>query len=114
MSDTGDWSPDEPSDTEVSEQWDEALDEQDEVEPDVPGAEGERSLDRQLVVDETEVEESGTGLDDPERMAVLEGDMDDPDGVGEEYGKRERLDDEGWDLDAAERLTDEDLDSEEE
>ncbi len=114
MTDTGDWSPDEPSDAEAAEPWDEALDAEDELEPDEPGAEGERSLDRQLALDQAEVDEAGLTLDDPERMAVLEGDIDDPDGVGAQYGRGQRRPgEEGWDLDAAERVTEDELDSEE-
>lgn len=109
MSNTGDWSPDEPLDTETYESWDEDLDAQDEVTPDdVDDAEGERSLDRQLVADDAEEEELGTRLDDPERMAVLDGDMDDPDGLeadGMDGGPRRPADQAGWDLDAEERWT---------
>jgi hypothetical protein len=104
MSDTGDWSPDEPLETETYESWDEALDEDDEVDPSVPGSEGERSLDRQLVVDDAEVEEAGLDFDDPERLAVLDGGIDDPDGLGTAPGPRRTLDEDGWELDAGERL----------
>jgi hypothetical protein len=109
MSDSDDWSPDESLGTEAYESWDEDLDARDEVMPDAVGdAEGERSLDRQLVVDDVEVEELGAQLDDPERMAVLDGDMDDPDGLeaeGVDGGSRRRVDEAGWDLDAEERHT---------
>ncbi len=115
MSNTGDWSPDEPLDTETYESWDEDLDARDEVTPgDIHDAEGERSLDRQLVVDDAEVEALGVQLDDPERMAVLDGDMDDPDGLEAEGvggGSRRGADQEGWDLDAEERQTAELLDA---
>jgi hypothetical protein len=115
MSNAGDWSPDEPLDTETYESWDEDLDARDEVTPDdVDDAEGERSLDRQLVVDSAELEELGGQLDDPERMAVLDGDMDDPDGLeaeGPVEGSRPRADQAGWDLDAEERQTAEYLDA---
>jgi hypothetical protein len=109
MSGTGDWTPDESLDTETYDTWDEELDEQDVVTPDAAGdPEGERSLDRQLLVDGAEAEEAGVQLDDPERLAVLDGGIDDPDGVGiPERG--EQADDEGWDLDAEERLTAEHL-----
>jgi hypothetical protein len=105
------WSPDEQLDTETYEAWDEDLDEQDEVEPDAVGnPEGDRSLDRQLTVDETELSELGSKLDDPERMATLEGGMDDPDGILPDAGTDASRDD-GWDLDAGDRLTpDEDYD----
>jgi hypothetical protein len=109
MSGTGDWTPDESLDTETYDSWDEELDEQDVVTPNAAGdPEGERSLDRQLVVDESEAEEAGIQLDDPERLAVLDGGMDDPDGVGS-LERRDRSEDDGWDLDAEERLTAEEL-----
>jgi hypothetical protein len=110
MSDTGDWSPDEPLETETYESWDEALDEDDELDPTAPGSEGERSLDRQLVVDDAEVKEAGVELDDPERLAVLDGGIDDPDGVGTTSGSKRALDDDGWDLDAGDRLRADDYD----
>ncbi len=115
MSNGADWSPDEPLNTETYESWDEDLDARDEVMPDeVDGAEGERSLDRQLAVDDTELEELGARLDDPQRMAVLDGDMDDPDGLeagDADRGSRRRADEEGWDLDAEELQTAERLDA---
>jgi hypothetical protein len=115
MSDTGDWSPDEPAGTETYESWDEALDADDEVDPTAIGSEGERSLDRQLVVDDAELDEAGVVLDDPELMATLDGDIDDPDGVGAGVGSAgDRLDDEGWDLDAGERPPEEDWDTDDE
>ena len=112
MSGTEDWTPDESLGTETYDTWDEELDEQDVVTPDATGdPEGERSLDRQLLVDSAEAEEAGVQLDDPQRLAVLDGGIDDPDGVGiPERG--EQADDEGWDLDAEERLTAEHLDDE--
>lgn len=114
MSNTADWSPDEPLDTETYESWDEDLDARDEITPDdVLDAEGERSLDRQLLVDDAELEEIGAQLDDPERIAVLDGGMDDPDGLeadGVDAGSRRRADQDGWDLDAEERETAELLD----
>ena len=112
MSGTEDWTPDESLGTETYDTWDEELDEQDVVTPDATGdPEGERSLDRQLLVDSAEAEEAGVQLDDPQRLAVLDGGIDVPDGVGiPERG--EQADDEGWDLDAEERLTAEHLDDE--
>ena len=111
MSDS--WSPDESPENEAYEAWDEALDEEDELQPDAPGdPEGERALDRQLVVDEEELSEIGAELDDPEQLAVLEGGIDDPDGIGPERSSQP-TDDAGWDLDAAERRTDLDLDDDE-
>jgi hypothetical protein len=97
------WSPDEPLDTERYESWDEALDQEDELDPGaLGGPEGERSLDRQLIVDQTEVAEAGAELDDPERLAVLDGGIDDPDGI-DPPGDVEPSEDEGWDLDAGEQ-----------
>jgi hypothetical protein len=113
MSGSGDWTPDESLDTETYDSWDEELDDQDVVTPDAAGdPEGERSFDRQLVLDEVEAEEAGIALDDPERLAVLDGGIDDPDGVGSPE-QRARPDDEGWDLDAEERLTDQQLTADE-
>jgi hypothetical protein len=107
MSDGG-WSPDDPLGTETFEAWDEALDSADEGEADaegLPASEGERSIDRQLFLDEVEVDEAGVRLDDPERMAVLDGGADDPDGVDGFDGRLlPRADEEGWDLDAGEEL----------
>ena len=104
MSDSGDWSPDEPLDTETYESWDEALDQDDELDPDGLDAGAERSLDRQLFVDDAEVDEAGVGLDDPELLAVLDGGVDDPDGVGVAPGDSRLADRDGWDLDAGDRL----------
>ena len=108
MSDS--WSPDDSPENEAYEAWDEALDDEDELRPDAPGdPEGERALDRQLVVDEEELSDIGAELDDPERLAVLDGGIDDPDGI--QPGRASHsADDEGWDLDAAERRTGRDLD----
>jgi hypothetical protein len=109
MSDTDDWSPDESLGTETFESWDEALDEQDEVQPDAfDDPEGDRELDSQLTLDDTETEELGGQLDNPEQLAVLDGGIDDPDGVGQPSAP---VDDAGWDLDAAERTTADDLDA---
>ena len=99
------WSPDEPLETEAFDAWDEALDSEDELEPDVlDRPEGERALDLQLVVDERELEELGAEFDDPEQFAVLDGFMDDPDGVGAPTlsTRARETDDQGWDLDAEE------------
>jgi hypothetical protein len=107
MSGSDEWSPDDAPGTEAAEPWDEALDSEDELEPHGSlGAEGERSLDRQLVVDQAELDEVGAGLDDPERLAVLDGGIDDPDGIEGPGGQGARADDAGWDLDAEERQTD--------
>jgi hypothetical protein len=104
MSDGSEWSPDQPLETEAFEGWDEALDAGDEGEPEgLAPSEGERSLDRQLFVDQAEEDEAGVGLDDPERMAVLSGGIDDPDGIETAPLDAERRPgDEGWDLDAEE------------
>ena len=112
MSDSGDWTPDDSLDTETYDSWDEELDEQDALTPNATeDPEGERSLDRQLFVDEAEAQEAGVALDDPARLAVLDGGIDDPDGAAP-VASRERSEDEGWDLDAAERLSAERLSSE--
>jgi len=98
-----DWSPDEPSGTEVFEQGDEALDEGFRIDPKfIEEVEGDPSLDPTLRVDERELEELGAELDDPEELVSLEGGMDDPDGLGEPSSRsRSRLKaTEGWDLDA--------------
>ncbi len=68
-----------PDDNEAYESLDESLDAEDAL---GDGPEGERELDRDLVVDQEELAELGADLDDPERLSVLEGAMDDPDGSG--------------------------------
>jgi len=99
------WSPDEAPENEAYEAWDEALDEEDVVQPDAYGGpQGERALDRQLNVDAEELSEIGAELDDPEQLAVLEGGMDDPDGIGPDL-RAGPIGDDGWDLDAAEART---------
>jgi len=105
MATSDQWSPDEALDAESVEPWDEALDSEDALEPGAEGLpDGERELDRQLFVDDAELEELGARLDDPEQEAVLlEGAMDDPDGAGGPVRARVALSDLGWDLDAAER-----------
>ena len=51
----------------------------------------------ELIVDETELEEAGANLDDPDRVSVLAGAMDDPDGTGPpEHGNDAEA---GWDVD---------------
>jgi hypothetical protein len=108
MSGTGDWSPDEALDeTETYESWDEGLDDEDILTPNRKGdPEGERSLDRQLVLDDAEAEELGVELDDPERLATVDGDIDDPDGLEpDDVSSRRSAEDEGWDLDEEERET---------
>lgn len=83
MSSNDEWSPDEPLGTEVFEQGDEALDEESRLDPDlIEELELDPSLDPALLVDERELEEVGAQLDDPEKMATLDGGIDDPDGIG--------------------------------
>jgi hypothetical protein len=113
MSDDGGSSPDEPLGTEAFEQGDEAFDEASRLDPNfTEDVEGDPSLEPTLQGDNRELEEAGAELDDPERMATLDGGIDDPDGVGfpgGPTGHRSPGDDEGWDLDAP--LTREDDDS---
>jgi len=73
--------PEEPPDqNEAYENLDEALDE-----ADLPGhgggPEGGRDIDEDLVADRTALHEAGADLDDPDRIALLDGAMDDPDGA---------------------------------
>ena len=83
MSSSDEWSPDEPSGTEAFEQGDEALDEETRLDPDLlEDLELDPSLDPTLLVDEQELEEAGALLDDPEKIATLDGGIDDPDGIG--------------------------------
>lgn len=115
MADPPYWSPDEPLETETFEAWDEAADDEDQAAPGrLDGLSADTSSDEQLLLDEAEVEEAGVELDDPERMAVLDGGADDPDGVGADAADEPRLGDEGWDLDAGEQATAESLDEVEE
>jgi len=109
MTQSDDWSPDQQLDSESFEQADEALDEDDAFSS--QGDDGPEALaprNRQLPIDDRELEEAGANLDDPEQLAVLDGGIDDPDGVGgDDAGTRSRsLDDEGWDLDADEEAGD--------
>jgi hypothetical protein len=99
-----------PDENEAFANLDEALDDEDGVRPGA-GPEGERDLDRDIVVDQAELEEAGANLDDPERISLLDGGMDDPDGSGPP--PRVDADDEaGWDVDpvthSAARADDED------
>jgi hypothetical protein len=103
VSQSNDWSPDEPLGTESFEQGDEALDESSRIDPSfVEEVEGDPSLDPTLQVDERELEEAGAELDDPEDLVTLEGGIDDPDGLGEPTNRTRsrRADTEGWDLGA--------------
>jgi len=109
MPESDDWSPDQQLDSETFEQADEALDEEDALSPqDAEGPDALAPRNRQLPIDDLELEEAGANLDDPEQLAVLDGGIDDPDGVGgDEVRSRPRsLDDEGWDLDADEDIGD--------
>ena len=105
MSESSDWSPDEPSGTEAFEQGDEAFDNADQLDPDfLEDVELDPSLDPTLKTDERELEEAGVELDDPESLAVLNGGMDDPDGLGDAspLSRSRRSDLDGWDLDQPE------------
>jgi hypothetical protein len=95
MSDTFDEPPD---DNEEYESLDEALDEEDILDP-LDGPQGQRDLDSQLIVDRTELEEAGADLDDPERISLLDGGIDDPDGSGPDRSRPDP--DTGWDVDPA-------------
>lgn len=82
MSKNDEWSPDEALGTETFEQGDEALDDDATSETDLlEDVEQDPSLDPTLLVDERELEEAGVELDDPEKIATLDGGIDDPDGV---------------------------------
>lgn len=108
MPNSDDWSPDQPLDSETLEQADEALDEADAFSSEDDNPDAQAPTNRQLPIDDLELEEAGANLDDPEQLAVLDGGIDDPDGVGgDETGTRSgSLDDEGWDLDADEDIGD--------
>jgi hypothetical protein len=113
MSQTDDWSPDEPSGAEPFEQGDEAFDDQTQLDSEfLESVELDPSLDPTLQVDDRELREAGAVFDDPEAMVTLDGGIDDPDGLGEP-SQRQRVqsgDDEGWDLDAPEVAGEEDPD----
>jgi hypothetical protein len=116
MSDSSDWSPDEPSGTDPFEQGDEALDDKTQLDPDfLEAVELDPSLDPTLQVDDRELQEAGVELDDPESMATLDGGIDDPDGIGEPttHERAQDADSEGWDLDAPEVAGDGDEDDDE-
>ncbi len=105
MSESNDWSPDEPSGTEAFEQGDEAFDNADQLDPAfLEDVELDPSLDPTLMTDDRELEEAGVELDDPESLATLTGGLDDPDGLGDPSPQTvsRRSDLEGWDLDAPE------------
>jgi hypothetical protein len=101
MTDTGDWSPDEPLGSETFEQRDEAIAENESLEANDDNGLEDAFPHDVSAVDERELEEAGVELDDPEQFAVLEGGMDDPDGLGEPPRLAElRSEDRGgWELD---------------
>jgi hypothetical protein len=101
MSDT--WTPDEPGQTDAFEQGDEAIDEDERLDPNFEEElQLDPSLDPTLQVDDRELEEAGAELDDPEDLATLEGGIDDPDGLGGPTNREvaRTADNQGWDLDA--------------
>ena len=102
MSQHDEWSPDESSGTETFEQGDDALDEYARIEPKFSEIlDVDPSLDPRLQLDHLELEELGAELDDPEKMAVIEGGMDDPDGIDPPVGGAVHgEDEEGWNLTA--------------
>jgi hypothetical protein len=101
MSQSDEFSPDQPLGTETFEQGDEAADEDSRIDPDfLEEVEQDPSLNPTLQVDDLELEEAGVEFDDPERMASLGGGMDDPDGIGAAGTPQASSEDEGWDLDA--------------
>jgi hypothetical protein len=90
--------PDEaPDDNETFANLDEALDDDDAYGSAFRrGPEGERDIDDDLTVDQEELEEAGANLDDPERLALIDGGMDDPDGAGPAPAPDPER---GWDVD---------------
>jgi len=102
MTEGDEWTPDEPPGEEAFEQGDEARDEEERLDPRwSEDIELDPSLNPTFQVDNRELEETGSELDDPEAMVTLEGGIDDPDGLGPPSGARtSRPDQEGWDLDA--------------
>ncbi|MCU4187162.1 hypothetical protein K6U06_22560 [Acidiferrimicrobium sp. IK] len=103
--------PDEPPEqTEVYEQYDEVAETGSTGGAEDPGATGvsgaEADLTRltEMPVDQVENEEIGANLDDPDRMAMLDGGMDDPDGIDpDQVARTPEPEDVGWDLDAGDR-----------
>jgi len=115
MSESSDWSPDEPSGSDPFEQGDEALDDKTQLDPDfLEAVERDPSLDPTLQVDDRELEEAGVEFDDPESLATLDGWLDDPDGSGGPTSseRTKATDTEGWDLDAPEVPDQEESDDE--
>jgi hypothetical protein len=104
MSQSDEYSPDEPLGTEAFEQGDEALDEETRLNPDfIEELELDPELNPSLKADDLELAEAGVKFDDPETLATLDRGIDDPDGSGPlRGGASQRPDEEGWDLDAGE------------
>lgn len=102
MDGKSEWSPDDPPGVETFDQEDEAVAEEDRLDPDFDERiAADPGLDPGVLVDERELEELGLGLDDPESMAMLQGGGDDPDGMGGPISdaKARLIDEDGWDLD---------------
>ncbi len=112
MTSDDDRSPDVPQETEIFEQGDEALGEEERLNPAFSEAvQNDPSLDPTNVVDELELEEAGAELDNPEAMLVLPGGGDDPDGLGgPPEGDAGPLEEPGWDLAGADGGDDDDGD----
>jgi hypothetical protein len=85
-----------PEDNEQYEPFDEALDDED-IRGEGRGPEGQRDLDSEITVVETELEEAGANLADPDQIAMVEGGMDDPDGTAPPADDVDA--DAGWDVD---------------
>ncbi|HLH99544.1 MAG TPA: hypothetical protein VKV06_02080 [Acidimicrobiales bacterium] len=96
-----------PDENEAYENLDESLDDED---LHGAGPEGGRDVDSDLVADQTELEESGAELDDPEQMSILDGGMDDPDGSGPPPHRAGDEPEAGWDVDPASKRSAEDGD----
>lgn len=102
INETSEWSPDVPLGTETFEQGDEAADDEDRLHAEfAEQLAADPGLDPGALVDDRELEELGSKLDDPETMGTLQGGGDDPDGIGGPTPGAEARsgDDEGWDLD---------------
>jgi hypothetical protein len=102
MSQSDEWTPDQPQGTEAFEQSDEAFDEASRLDPNYTDeVEQDPSLEPARQLDDRELEEAGAEFDDPEALVTLQGGIDDPDGLGaptrSEQAQRE--DEGGWDLD---------------
>ena len=80
-----------PEDSNLYEDVDEELDEQDATGEGF----GQRDIE-DMTVDRTELQEIGGDLEDEDRVSLLEGGIDDPDGSGPVAGDDEEA---GWDVD---------------